>query len=237
FERDGTTPRNTVPETIEGVTAVVKTLRTKLPTTKILFLAIFPRGEKPDDPVRKQVNAINVALAKLNDGKNVRYLDIGPKFLAPDGTLPKEIMPDFLHPNEKGYQIWADAIIDRVKQMLQPETGKPLPSFSPPSSDVKVAGVEETIAAGKLEAGVKSLEKLETDKDAKTAEAAKASLAAIEAWKESVDKEIARLKEAGDVFTAAELATGMGATYSGDAAKAYKDQASELKKEPGYATG
>lgn len=119
FERDKVTPRNTTAETVEGVTTIVQTLRTKLPQTKVLLLAIFPRGEKPDDPQRQQVNEVNAALAKIADGKTVRYLDIGPKFLAADGTLPKEIMPDFLHPGEKGYEIWAEAIRQPLAAMLQ----------------------------------------------------------------------------------------------------------------------
>ena len=119
FERDGTTRRNTPAETAEGVAAIVSTLRTKLPQTKILLLGVFPRGEKPDHPQRKQVAEINAAIAKLADGKNIRFLDIGQKFLAADGTLPKEIMPDFLHPNEKGYAIWADAIKEPLAAMLR----------------------------------------------------------------------------------------------------------------------
>ncbi|MES2693441.1 MAG: GDSL-type esterase/lipase family protein [Verrucomicrobiota bacterium] len=119
FERDGTTPRNTTPQIVEGVTAIVKHLRAKLPTTKILLLAVFPRAEKPDHPSRLQVNAINTAIAKLADGKTVRYLDINQKFLAADGTLPKDIMPDFLHPNAKGYEIWAAAIKAPVAEMMK----------------------------------------------------------------------------------------------------------------------
>lgn len=119
FERDGTTPRNTPAETIAGVSAIVETLRTKQPQAKILLLAIFPRGEKPDHPQRKQIAEINTALARLADGKNVRFLDIGDKFLAADGTLPKDIMPDFLHPNEKGYEIWAAAIKQPVAALLK----------------------------------------------------------------------------------------------------------------------
>jgi lysophospholipase L1-like esterase len=119
LERDQVTPRNTSAEVIAGVTAVVKALRTKLPTTKIMLLAIFPHGEQPDNPLRLQINEVNAAIAKLDDGKNVRYLDIGPKFLAPDGTLPKEVMSDFLHPGEKGYAIWAAAIEKPLKEMLK----------------------------------------------------------------------------------------------------------------------
>jgi lysophospholipase L1-like esterase len=110
--------RNSTPETIEGVTAVVKSLRSKEPGAKILLLGIFPRGEK-DTPIRGELKEINAAISKLDDGKKVIYLDIGQKFLEPDGTLSKEIMPDLLHPNKKGYRIWADAIMPQLTSMLK----------------------------------------------------------------------------------------------------------------------
>ncbi len=119
FENDKVTPRNTVPQTIEGVKAVVRGLRAKLPGAKILLLAVFPRGEKPDNPQRLQTIEINHGIASLDDGKFVRYLDIGPKFLTADGTLTKEIMPDFLHPNLHGYEIWAEAIRAPLAEMLK----------------------------------------------------------------------------------------------------------------------
>lgn len=119
FERDGTTPRNTPAETAAGVAALVQHLRAKQPQAKILLLAVFPRAEKPDHPQRKQVNEINALIRKLHDGKNVHFLDIGGKFLAADGTLPKEIMPDFLHPQEKGYEIWANAIKEPLAKLLK----------------------------------------------------------------------------------------------------------------------
>ena len=117
-ERNSDTIRNTVPETIAGVQAVVKDIRAKLPDSKILLLAIFPRGTL-DDPQRAQVALINTVIAKLDDGKMVRYLDIDPKFLEADGTLSRNIMPDLLHPNERGYQIWADAMNPTLEEMLK----------------------------------------------------------------------------------------------------------------------
>lgn len=118
FESDGSTPRNTTPEIVEGVTTIVQDLRKDFPNAKILLLAIFPRAEK-DSARRAQVTEINQSIAKLHDGRNVHYLDIGAKFLEPDGTLPTDIMPDLLHPNEKGYQIWADAIREPLKALLK----------------------------------------------------------------------------------------------------------------------
>lgn len=118
FERDKITPRNTEVETAEGVRVIVEHLRAKLPSTRILLLAIFPRGEK-DSPARAQVDAINKMIAKLKDGDHVVFLNINKRFLQPDGTLSKDIMPDLLHPNAAGYKIWADAIQKPLARLLK----------------------------------------------------------------------------------------------------------------------
>jgi lysophospholipase L1-like esterase len=222
-----------------GIKTILSDIHERSPRSKVLLLGIFPRSEKPDGARSKndQVNKLISKFASFAEGHRVAFLDIGAKFLAPDGTLPRDIMPDFLHPNEKGYQIWADAIIDKVKQMMQEVSGKPAPSFSPPSAVAKVARIEETIAAGKVESGIKALEKLAQDKETRTAEAAKASLAVVESWKGSVEQEIGKLRDEGDVYTAAELASGMASVFTGDTAKPYQDQASELKKAPAYTAG
>ena len=102
----------------KGVTKIVETLRAKLPDTKILLLAVFPRGEKAN-PQREKLKEVNSTIAKLDDGKSVFYLDIGDKFLQPDGTLTKEIMPDFLHLSAKGYQIWADSIAAKLAELMK----------------------------------------------------------------------------------------------------------------------
>lgn len=101
----------------EGIVEVVKTIQQKSPKTKILILAIFPRGEKPNPQREKNAEASKVA-AKLADDKQVFFLDIGPKFLTDDGTLSKEIMPDLLHLSPKGYQIWAEATEPKLKELL-----------------------------------------------------------------------------------------------------------------------
>ena len=108
---------NTADEIADGIKAIVKRLREKLPETKVLLLAVFPRGEKPN-PGREKLIAVNEKIARLDDGKMVTYLDIGKKFLNDDGTISKEIMPDFLHLSPKGYQIWADAIEPTLAKML-----------------------------------------------------------------------------------------------------------------------
>lgn len=115
-EDDGK-PRNTTPEIIAGVSNLVRRIQFHLPQTKIILFGIFPRGERTD-LIREQVKAVNAGLSQLADDK-VRYLDIGEKFLASDGTLPREIFPDLLHPNQKGYQIWTDALNPVLDELLK----------------------------------------------------------------------------------------------------------------------
>lgn len=116
-EKDGT-PRNTAPEVVEGVTAVVKEIQKRLPKTKVLLLAVFPYKQK-GDPMRDKVAEINTGISKLAKKKKVTFLDINQKFIEPDGTLSMEIMPDLLHPNEKGYQIWADGMEPTLAQLMK----------------------------------------------------------------------------------------------------------------------
>ena len=106
-------------QTAEGVKAILDKLKAKCPTAKILLLAIFPRGTDSQDKYRQQNEATNAIIKGFADNKTVFFMDINAKFLQPDGTLSKEIMPDLLHPNEKGYQIWTEAIQARVKGLLK----------------------------------------------------------------------------------------------------------------------
>jgi len=109
---------NTSQQIAEGVKLIVEKLRMTLPTTKVLVLAIFPRGADKDDARRKVNEGANEIIKGLADNKMVYYLDIGPKFLAADGTLSKEVMPDLLHLNEKSYRTWAESIEPKVKELM-----------------------------------------------------------------------------------------------------------------------
>ena len=139
-ELDGIDPRvvvlmlgtnNSATNTGEEIAAadakIVSLIREKLPHAKVLLLAIFPRGPRHlpngtfDDGVHRMevIRDANARLAKLDDGRTVRFLDIGAKFVGADGKIPNEIMPDQLHPSPAGLQIWADAMQPTLEQMLK----------------------------------------------------------------------------------------------------------------------
>ncbi|HLW68156.1 MAG TPA: platelet-activating factor acetylhydrolase IB subunit [Gemmataceae bacterium] len=113
------------PEQIaEGVGAIVSTLRHK--NIKVLLLGVFPRASAPKEEkvapaasLNPKIKQINDIIKKMDDGKNIVYMDIGSKFLTEDGGLSREIMPDLLHLSPKGYEIWADAITPKLEEMLK----------------------------------------------------------------------------------------------------------------------
>ncbi len=109
---------NTSEEIAEGIMAITAKLRQGLPQAKVLLLAIFPRGDKPNAQREKNAQASLLA-SKIADGKTVHYLDISEKFLNKDGTLSPEIMPDYLHLSPKGYEIWAEAIEQKLAELLR----------------------------------------------------------------------------------------------------------------------
>jgi beta-glucosidase len=115
--------RSSAGEILKGDLKIVEMIHTKLPNARLLVLGIFPRGSDPANPRvkadREKIKTVNEGLAKLDDGGRTRYLDIGGHFLDADGKLPKEIMPDALHPNETGYQIWSTAMEPLMEEMLK----------------------------------------------------------------------------------------------------------------------
>jgi lysophospholipase L1-like esterase len=104
-------------DTTAGIKAVLDELQAIWPKTKLLVLSVFPRGEGPEDKMRKLNDEINVEVAKLADNKKIFVLDISSSFMAPDGTLPKEIMPDKLHLSGQGYELWAKALEPKLKEL------------------------------------------------------------------------------------------------------------------------
>ena len=116
--------RYTSDEIYDGVKAVIDQIHAKLPDSKLLLLAISPRGHDPTtqpstETLRDKLKSVNERLAKLDDGDKTRFLDIGDKFLDANGVLQPEIMADFLHPTPKGYEIWADAMQPTLDEMMK----------------------------------------------------------------------------------------------------------------------
>lgn len=94
----------------EGIIAVVDRAQAKCPNAKVIVMAVFPRGKGATNAHRESIAQINQLLAPLAQKPRVTLLDITSKWLDADGAVSTELMPDSLHPNEKGYRVWADAL-------------------------------------------------------------------------------------------------------------------------------
>lgn len=109
--------RNKPEQVAAGIKAICAEVRRSQPKAAILLMAIFPRGPKPD-ATRAKLEQINQIIAGYDGKDGITFLDIGAKFLEPDGSITKETMGDFLHPAAKGYEIWASSIEPILKRLL-----------------------------------------------------------------------------------------------------------------------
>jgi len=101
-----------------GLQTLVRTCRQKAPNAVIILTALFPRNDNM--AVIPIINRINGNLAKMADGKTIRYLDVNDKLADQDGKLLEGIAKDKLHPGLKGYQIWADGLKPILTEILGP---------------------------------------------------------------------------------------------------------------------
>ena len=101
---------NTPAEIAEGIGAIVEQCQAKCPRAKIILMAVFPRGGKPDDPARAKIAAINARIATLAAKPGVTFLDLTARLINADGSISKDVLRDFLHPADKGYALWAEAL-------------------------------------------------------------------------------------------------------------------------------
>ncbi len=138
---------NTAEEIADGVKAIVAEIQKQSPKTKVLLLAVFPRATGNDANMKKiqseKINKVNEEIAKLNDGKKVKFLNINKIFTSPDGSLPKDIMPDQLHLSPNGYALWANAVEGEIKAMIgsEPEARSPAKPVAPAAVAPKPAVV------------------------------------------------------------------------------------------------
>ena len=102
-----------------GIRAIVDQVTERLPTTKVLLMGIFPRDPRADSPLRTQINQTNALIARFADSQRVHYLNIGDHFLDEHGNLPESLMPDNLHPNQAGYQVWIDGMRPLLNSLLE----------------------------------------------------------------------------------------------------------------------
>jgi lysophospholipase L1-like esterase len=126
-------PAAVVANVTKGLEALVKLMRSKATNATIIVTAIFPRNDNM--AVLPEIDAINANLAKLADGRTIRYLNINSKLADPNGKLHDGMMNarDKLHPQLDGYQVWADALKPILTELLGPPSAED--HAPPPTGD------------------------------------------------------------------------------------------------------
>ncbi len=109
-----------VADITRGLAAVVGICRQKAPDATIIITGIFPRNDNM--AVIPTINKINDNLARMADGKKIRYLNVNDRLADRDGKLFDGMMNsrDKLHPTVKGYQVWADGLKPIFTELLGP---------------------------------------------------------------------------------------------------------------------
>lgn len=100
-------------DTVLGIKQIIEELQAIQPQAKIIVHPIFPRGATTNDVKRLRNDRVNQSLLEYLGwvkSEKVLFCDFNARLLDKDGVLSKEIAPDLLHPTEKGYEIWAEAL-------------------------------------------------------------------------------------------------------------------------------
>ena len=121
-------------DVVAGIRAILRTMQAKAPDATIVLTAIFPRND--NIAVMPTINRINEQLARLADGKRIRFLDVNHSLADSHGQLRDGVMnADRLHPSLKGYQLWADALKPVLTELLGPPAAED--HAPPPTGDPK----------------------------------------------------------------------------------------------------
>ena len=105
-------------EVARGVAAIVKTCRQKAPEATIILTAIFPRNDNM--AFLPTIDAVNKRLARLADGRRVRFINVNAGLADGNGKLFEGMTVDHIHPTPKGYQVWADGLKPILQEILGP---------------------------------------------------------------------------------------------------------------------
>lgn len=111
---------------IMSITRIVEEIRFRKPDATVLINAILPSGEgrsmKLGD-LWHAIRRVNKELSKFSAKHDkVQFLDVGNMFIDSDSDghmLSAELMPDALHPNALGYQMWGECIQKQAISILK----------------------------------------------------------------------------------------------------------------------
>ena len=118
-------------EVTRGVAAVAAEIRRRAPKATLVITGITPRDDNV--AVMPIIRAANREIARLANGKSVRYVNISEELADPEGNLRDGMAHDGLHLTPKAYQVWADALKPIFTEVLGPPAS--VDRAPPPTGD------------------------------------------------------------------------------------------------------
>ena len=124
-----------VADITRGLRALIELCRRKAPNATIVLTGIFPRADNPATAteINREIAQINANLARMADGRTIRYVDVTDQLIDADGRLVAGMFMDALHPSLAGYQRWADALTPVLTEILGPRAATD--EAPPPTGD------------------------------------------------------------------------------------------------------
>ena len=111
---------DTPEDTAEGIKSICRYLRMRFPKMKLLLLAIFPRL----DETRESSERASKLASVIADGWWIHYMDLREHLMQGNNILSTDIFPDGRHLSREGYQLWAEAIEDKVIELYDDSKSK-----------------------------------------------------------------------------------------------------------------
>ncbi|RMD84809.1 MAG: acetylglucosamine-6-sulfatase [Lentisphaerae bacterium] len=98
----------------DGIRSILDAVRQRLPDTTIWLISIFPRDREPDTELRRKISIVNQTISTFDNHEDICFLDFSDIFLDDRGYFREELTSDFLHLNEAGYRIFAEALCHNI---------------------------------------------------------------------------------------------------------------------------
>jgi cephalosporin-C deacetylase len=114
-----------------GVAALVREVRQRAPQAVVVVTGITPRNDNID--VMPVINAANRQIARLADGRSIRYININEQLADMENNLFPGMTYDGLHLTPAAYQHWADALKPIFAEILGPPAA--VDRAPPPTGD------------------------------------------------------------------------------------------------------
>jgi lysophospholipase L1-like esterase len=119
----------------EGIEAILAFCQAKAPAATIILTAVFPRNDSPAS--NALITELNTRIARLAEGKRIRFLDINRQLADENGVLLAGMAVDKLHLTLKGYEVWARGLEPILLELLGPRAATDL--APPPTGDPSAA--------------------------------------------------------------------------------------------------